>query len=61
MDKIKIKKANNLCTRDESTMVRVDKRLHEKIKEISEATDYSVQSITNYLLKEAVDAVEVVD
>lgn len=61
MNKIIIQKANVICNRDESTMVRVDKRLHERIKEISESTGYSVQYIVNYLLKEAADAVEIVD
>lgn len=61
MEKIIIKKANILCTREESTMVRIDKGLHEKIKAISETTGYSVQYIANYLLIEAIKAVEVVE
>ena len=60
MEKIVIKKMNNV-NRDESTMVRIDKKVHEQIKKISEETDYSVQYLTNFLLKEAIAAVEVVD
>ena len=57
MDKIIIKKAQNLCKREDSTMVRIDRQLHEKIKVISEQTDFSVQYIVNLLLNEAVNAV----
>ena len=60
MEKIVIKKMNNV-NRDDSTMVRIDKKVHEQIKKISEETDYSVQYLTNFLLKEAIAAVEVVD
>lgn len=60
MEKIVIKKMNNV-NRDDSTMVRIDKKVHEQIKKISEQTDYSVQYLTNYLLKEAIAAVEVVE
>nr|DAG85452.1 MAG TPA: antitoxin [Caudoviricetes sp.] len=38
-------------------MVRIDKQLHEKIKVISEQTDFSVQYIVNLLLNKAVNAV----
>ena len=61
MEKIIIKKAQPLCKREESTMVRIDKQLHERIKEISEQSDYSVQYIVNLLLREAVNAVEIQD
>lgn len=57
MDKIIIKKAQNLCKREDSTMVRIDRQLHEKIKVISEQTDFSVQYIVNLLLNEAINAV----
>lgn len=57
MEKIVIKKAQNLCKREDSTMARIDKQLHERIKVISEQTDFSVQYIVNLLLNEAVNAV----
>lgn len=57
MEKIVIKKAQNLCRREDSAMVRIDKQLHERIKVISEQTDFSVQYIVNLLLTEAVNAV----
>ena len=57
MEKIVIKKAQNLCKTEDSTMVRIDKQLHEKIKVISEQTDFSVQYIVNLLLNKAVNAV----
>lgn len=60
MEKIVIKKMNGV-NREESTMVRIDRKVHEQIKKISEQTDYSVQYIANYLLTEALAAVEIVD
>lgn len=61
MEKIIIKKPNVVVKREDSTMVRIDKSLHERLKIISEETGYSVQYIATLLLTEAVEAVEIAD
>ena len=61
MNKIVISRQSGVGIRQDGKAVRISAEVDEKLGELSEETGYTKARIANFLLKKALEAVEVVE